>query len=191
MKDIRGYEGIYAVTSCGKVWSYRNKCFLKPSVNNDGYYIVNLCVNQKKKNYRISRLVLEAYNPIEGMEQLDANHIDENKAHNYLQNLNWMTHKENVNHGTRNQRISEARSKPVICIETGEIYPSLQEASKAIGLRNSTPLTNHLKGRSQTCRGYHWAWVDKEKVVVLNDESSVEAELTAGAAEMSREIVAV
>lgn len=30
MKDIANYEGLYAVTSCGKVWSYRNKRFLTP-----------------------------------------------------------------------------------------------------------------------------------------------------------------
>lgn len=29
MKDIKGYEGLYAITSCGKVWSYRRKIFLK------------------------------------------------------------------------------------------------------------------------------------------------------------------
>lgn len=28
MKDIQGYEGLYAITSCGKVWSYRRKKFL-------------------------------------------------------------------------------------------------------------------------------------------------------------------
>ena len=29
MKDIKGYEGLYAITSCGKVWSYHSKKFLK------------------------------------------------------------------------------------------------------------------------------------------------------------------
>ena len=29
MVDIKGYEGIYAITSCGKVWSYKAKRFLK------------------------------------------------------------------------------------------------------------------------------------------------------------------
>jgi hypothetical protein len=30
MKDIVGYEGLYAITSCGKVWSYKSKRFIKP-----------------------------------------------------------------------------------------------------------------------------------------------------------------
>lgn len=28
MRDILGFEGLYAVTSCGKVWSYKSKKFL-------------------------------------------------------------------------------------------------------------------------------------------------------------------
>jgi hypothetical protein len=64
------------------------------------------------------------YNPVEGMENLDANHIDENKDHNWLSNLNWMTHKENLNHGTRNTRVAKSLAKPVRCVETGEVFDS-------------------------------------------------------------------
>jgi len=40
MKDIKGYEGLYAVTSCGRVWSYKSKKFLKPGIRNKGYLAV-------------------------------------------------------------------------------------------------------------------------------------------------------
>lgn len=49
MKDIKEYEGIYGITSCGRVWSYRRKKFLKPCVDKQGYLIVNLCKNGEKK----------------------------------------------------------------------------------------------------------------------------------------------
>jgi hypothetical protein len=42
MRDIQGYEGIYAVTSCGKVWSYKTKRFLRPADNGNGYLQVVL-----------------------------------------------------------------------------------------------------------------------------------------------------
>lgn len=42
MKDIKGYEGLYAITSCGKVWSYKSKKFLKPRKRKDGYLDINL-----------------------------------------------------------------------------------------------------------------------------------------------------
>ena len=57
MKDIVGYEGLYAITSCGKVWSYKSKKFLKPSDNGHGYSFVRLCKDGKVKNYKIHRLV--------------------------------------------------------------------------------------------------------------------------------------
>lgn len=42
MKDIKGYESKYAITSCGKVWSYKSNRFLKPRVDRDGYLAVGL-----------------------------------------------------------------------------------------------------------------------------------------------------
>lgn len=48
MKDIENYEGLYAVTSCGKVYSYRSKKFLKPR-NYRGYLGVVLYKDKKPK----------------------------------------------------------------------------------------------------------------------------------------------
>ena len=60
MKDIKGYEGLYAVTSCGKVWSYKSKRFLTPAKTHNGYLIVNLCKDGQGKMYRVHRIVAEA-----------------------------------------------------------------------------------------------------------------------------------
>lgn len=49
MRDIKGYEGLYLVTSCGKVWSYRTKKFLKPYNDGFGYWKVDLCKDGKRK----------------------------------------------------------------------------------------------------------------------------------------------
>ena len=56
MIDIKGYEGLYAVTSCGKIWSYRKGAFLSP-INNGKYLYVELWKNGKRKRERIHRLV--------------------------------------------------------------------------------------------------------------------------------------
>ena len=63
MKDIKGYEGLYAITSCGKVWSYRRKKFLKLRADQDGYLLVNLYNKGKPKGCLVHRLVAEAYIP--------------------------------------------------------------------------------------------------------------------------------
>ena len=86
MKDIIGYEGLYSITSCGKVWSYKNKKFLKPLSNGKGYLFVRLCKNGKIENKRIHRLVAEAYLPNpNNYDTVD--HIDFNTANNCVNNL--------------------------------------------------------------------------------------------------------
>lgn len=110
MKDIQGYEGLYAITSCGKVWSHRRKMFLKPQPDKDGYLCVYLSNHCEKKCFKIHRLVAEAYIPNPENKRC-VNHKDEDKSHNYLNNLEWMTDYENCNYGTRNKRISEIQKK--------------------------------------------------------------------------------
>lgn len=89
MKDIKGYEGIYAITSCGKVWSYRSKKFLKPRKDKDGYLRINLKLNGSEKTVCIHRLVAETYIPNpDNLPTVD--HIDFDRTNNSINNLRWM-----------------------------------------------------------------------------------------------------
>ena len=63
------------------------------------------------KAFKLHRLILATFNPVEGMEELDCNHINENKADNRIENLEWVSHKDNCNYGTRNQRIKDGNIK--------------------------------------------------------------------------------
>ena len=158
MKDIKGYEGLYAITSCGKVWSYRNKKFLKPSNDSKGYLYVGLCKNGTRKQYRIHRLVAEAYIP--NPDNLpEVNHKDENKEHNYIGNLEWCDRKYNCNYGTRTERQAKAVSKPVFCLELNIIFESATTAGKALGLYQNH-ITSCCKGDRKTHGGYHWSYAE-------------------------------
>lgn len=48
------------------------------------------------------------------------------------------------------------RQKPVICIETGEVFESCKAASEKY---NATTLCGHLKGRYKTCKGLHFEYI--------------------------------
>ena len=58
MVDIKGYEGIYAITSCGKVWSYKTKRFLKTIKTRKGYERVYLYKDNNVKHPTIHKLVV-------------------------------------------------------------------------------------------------------------------------------------
>lgn len=103
MKDIPGYDGLYAATKDGKIWSHTTKKFLRSYVNDSNHLVVRLSKNGVKKTKMSHRLVLEAFvGPCpEGMECC---HNDGNPANNKLENLRWDTrsanHQDAVKHGT-------------------------------------------------------------------------------------------
>ena len=157
MRDIAGYEGLYAVTSCGKVWSYKRKKFLKPRANNYGYLYINLCKNGKSKSYVIHRLVAMAYLP--NPENLpEINHKDENKANNCLQNLEWCDHKYNLNYGTHNEKASNSKKIPILQYTLdGELvreWPSALDVGREI----RSNICQCLKRKQKTAFGYIWKY---------------------------------
>ena len=156
MKDIKGYEGLYAITSCGKVWSYKSQKFLSQRKNHDGYLLVNLYKNGTMKTYSVHRLVAEAYIP-NPENKTEINHKDENKEHNWLSNLEWTTHKENINYGTRNAKVAEKNSIPVYCEELNTVFPSAIEAARQLDLDQGS-ITKCCKGARKTCGDYHWRY---------------------------------
>ena len=155
MRDIKGYEHEYAVTEDGQVYSYKSKKFLKQNKNKQGYLRVQLCKNGKVKNYYVHRLVLETYKPVEGMENLQVNHKSEIKTENYLNNLEWMTAKENANYGTRNQHISISKGTAVRCLETKIVYSSAAEAERQTGFSHGNILAC-CRGERKAISGYHF-----------------------------------
>lgn len=63
------------------------------------YQIINFqTIDNKKKTFRLHRLVLMAFHPVERMDELQVNHIDGNKLNNTLSNLEWCTANENQQH---------------------------------------------------------------------------------------------
>ena len=157
MKDVKGYEGLYAVTSCGKVWSYINEKFLKPGVNNDGYLRVNLYKNGKYKSYAIHRLVAMAYLP--NPENLpEINHKDENKTNNCLQNLEWCDRKYNINYGNCIERSSSKHKKPILQYDLDGNFIREWPSATDVGREVRCNIKECLRGRRKTAYGYKWVY---------------------------------
>lgn len=161
MKDIKGYEGEYAITSCGKVWSYKRKKFLKPEKCRNGYYLVALYNNNHRQRFLIHRLVAEAYIP-NPENKPQVNHKDEDKSNNNVNNLEWMTAKENMNYGTVQKRRIEKAKIPIYCVELDRIFDSAKSASIELGLTASN-ITAVCKNKQNTTGGYHFKYFEENE----------------------------
>ena len=97
MKDIKGYEGKYAITEDGRVWSYLSHKYLELKIAQNQYRQVCLYKDGRKKMFYVHRLVAEAFIP--NPEQLQTvNHINLNKGDNRVENLEWLSIGDNVRH---------------------------------------------------------------------------------------------
>ena len=109
-KDIKGYEGIYRISNIGRIKSLERKCthsnghsykikerILKQFKNNKGYYMVNLFSKDHINKWNlIHRLVAEVFIPNpNNLPCVD--HINAIRDDNRVENLRWVTHKENMN----------------------------------------------------------------------------------------------
>lgn len=167
-KDIEGYEGLYRISSLGRVKSLNynhtgKEKILKPRVDSGGYLQVNLSKNGKVKMFLVHRLVLSTFKPIPNMEEMDCNHIDENKANNNIKNLNWMTREENNNWGTRNERGAKSRRIPVIGIniENGEVLElNSVKQGEEFGFHSGN-ITQCCQGKRKTHKGFKWFYKEE------------------------------
>lgn len=101
--DIQGYEGLYKISSHGRVWSCRKNRCLKDIITNNGYCRVHLVNNGSVKSMAIHRLVAMAFIP-NPENKPTVNHKNEDKKDNHVENLEWATIAEQNIHGTRIER---------------------------------------------------------------------------------------
>mgnify|MGYP003432669906 CR=1 FL=1 len=177
-KNIEGYEGLYQVSSEGRVKSlertfidkigrerYVKECILKPGSDRGGYLRVGLCDGKKRKTLKVHRLVCEAFheNPD---NKPQVNHINEIKTDNRASNLEWATARENSNFGTRNERIGKksaiAKSRPIAQYTLNgkllKVWPSLTEAQRQGGFSRGN-ICSVANGERKTHKGFVWKYI--------------------------------
>ena len=168
-KDIARYEGLYQASSKGRIRSLSHYArnnpnggqrlitgrILTPYKIPSGYLIVKLSKGEKREKISVHRLVALAF--IDNRYNLpEVNHIDGDKTNNNIENLEWVTHKENQNH-MYDSRLNK-KAKPVECIEDGTTYRSIMEATRIKHISKRTIRMACISGKP--CKGTHWRFCD-------------------------------
>lgn len=105
-KEIPNTDGLYLISSEGKVFSVRSNKVLRNQQIKNGYWRIELNVDGEKERHFIHRLVAEAFLP--NPDNLPCvNHKDENPSNNCVDNLEWCTHSYNTNYGNRLAKFQE------------------------------------------------------------------------------------
>lgn len=170
-EPVRGYEE-YEVDTNGVVYGKNGKP-LKYSLNYRGYCIINFYVNHKRTGFGIHTLVAKQFIPNNDINKNQVNHKDGNKTNNSVDNLEWVTPKENVKHsieilGNCFEGKNSPNSKPVEGrnIKTNEKigFPSLADAGRNFNNNGNYRTTvkiiwKAIHGYSKSAYGYIWKYI--------------------------------
>lgn len=140
--------------------------FKKVRIDRAGYNTIRMCKHGKTKTYFVHRLLAEAFIP-NPLNKPFVNHINGVKTDNRIENLEWVSHSENIIHAYKNGLISKkSLEKKVIDIQSGKIYKSVIVASLNSGVSYST-LKNYLNGKRKNRTNLilfnKWKWGIIEK----------------------------
>jgi len=146
-KDIEGWEDKYQVSNLGRIKSLARRFkrgdgltvnveekILKTMITKDGYERAKLNLMGGSKKYSVHRLVANAFIPnLENKPQV--NHIDGNKLNNKVENLEWCTAKENVNHITKLGTHSRMHKVRIYNDKEDLIFTTKKHASFYLGFK--------------------------------------------------------
>jgi len=170
---VEGYEGIYEVSNQANVRSLDREVrtekrtyhlkgrILRPRKTSRGYWQVSLSKDGQVTDFLLHRLVAKGF-----LEQPEGcnivNHLDNDKDHNWADNLEYTTHAGNIQHAIMLNRVI-TRS---VMRSDGKIYPKLSMV-KADGF-SPAHVCMCCRGKQKTHKGYRWWYLDEGGVAVAS-----------------------
>lgn len=183
-KDIEGYENLYQVSNLGRVKSLNYKRtgkekILKQSKDSKGYFVLNLRINGVTKLFKVHYLVAKTFIP-NPENKLEVDHINTIRTDNRVENLKWVTRKENCNNELTKQHNSDSKknnnngipgrkrkdnpySKNIVQLnlegEFIKIWDSIREAEREEFFDHSK-IIRCCKNKQKSHKGFKWMYYE-------------------------------
>lgn len=171
---IPGYEGYYEVSNNGRIRSIDRKIEVKNKGtsywvqlrgrlmrphHSRGYLVIALCRGGVSRTVPVHKCVCKSFihNP-DGLNEI--NHKNGDREDNRVENLEWCTRQYNIRHSYYVNKRKPSGCKPVLCLETGKVYPSCMAAGRALNINNSS-IADVAKGIYKQMKGYHFVFADQ------------------------------
>lgn len=157
-RDIPGHPN-YQASDLGNIRSknYHNTGLpknLNQSKASNGYMRVSLPCGGKPRGVGVHRLVASAWIPNPSAKS-QVNHKNGDKEDNRVENLEWVSPKENSRHAAD---ILQRHKKKVLCVETGKRYNGVTDAASDIG-GDASYISKAARGGRHSAYGYHWRYI--------------------------------
>lgn len=170
-KDIPNYEGLYKISSLGRIISSYSRRILSPTISGHkgkDYYAITLVKNGIKKRFHIHKLVALSFIPNpKNLPCID--HINTDRYDNRVENLKWCSFSQN----NLNPITNSKRLKPVVQLKESlliHVFDSINEATKH-GFCLSQ-IINCCKGRYKHHKGFQWMYLSDYETLINKSKNS-------------------
>lgn len=188
-KPILGYEGYYEVSDQGRVRRVESLVntgikhseqrqvksrVLKLHLKRNGYLTVDLSKGNQVKTTTVHKLVANAFIPKEE-GKTEVNHKNCNKADNRVENLEWVTPRENKDHAKANGCYYNPNRKPLKCKQTQMVFEGSYKAAEWVNMtkfQNSKQIRNiackireACNGHQSTAYGFTWCYIEGSSTI--------------------------
>lgn len=158
-KDIPGYNGVLQASTCGNIRQLKNGKYVevKKSLHPDNYYDITQPKEFGTDRPYVARLVAMTFCENDDPKNKKiVDHLNNDHLDNRPENLEWVTQKENLRRAKLLGKSPRGRRK-CKCIETGQSFQSIAEASRTLGIRYYSVFGSVESGRP--IKGYHFVEV--------------------------------